>query len=491
MNDSDIKALKRRSVRGSGLTFIAQGIKSLIKLGAQIAIARLLLPTDYGLVAMVAPILALSYLVGELGLGQAVILQPSISTREVSSLFWFSLALNSGIAAVVMLISPAIAWLYGEPRTIDITLALAALLPVTGIAAQHIALLNREMRYTALGILDVVPPATGLVCGLIAARQGWGYWALVVYPTAQAITTLVAAWALCDWRPGRPWRGASITKLLTTGGHITGCNVVGFLVLSTDNVLLGVFRGSAELGLYDRGRRLTLQALEQLLTPVSRVAIPLLMRLRSDPARYRLAYLDTVQMILLMTTPGIPFAGIMAHPLMVFLLGPQWAGVAPIFSWLCLGGLVSPLYSSAFWLYTTQDRTHQQVIYVSITSAASILAFVAGLPWGAVGVAAGGTLAFTLISVPLVCWGATRRGIVSMRNLLRALWPLAVASGVTAAVLRLAQNALPFEGVQPLAVTAPLAYGVFIGTLLCLPFGQPLIRRAWHFGRLLTFPAKG
>src|SRR5258708_13484595 len=106
--DVDFHALKRRSVYGSAATFVAQGCRFLLKFAAQIFIARLLLPADYGLVAMVAPILALTYLVGELGLGQAVILRRDLALADVSALFWFCLLLNLGLAAVLPFLSPPI-----------------------------------------------------------------------------------------------------------------------------------------------------------------------------------------------------------------------------------------------------------------------------------------------------------------------------------------------------------------------------------------------
>ncbi|HWB51571.1 MAG TPA: lipopolysaccharide biosynthesis protein [Stellaceae bacterium] len=484
--DSELDALKRRSVRGSAATFAAQGLRFLVKLATQILIARLLVPADYGLVAMVAPVLALSYLMGDLGLGQAVILQRDLRPGEVSALFWFSLLVNIAFAAGLMAVSPAIAWLYHEPRTIEITLVLAGLLPVSGLAAQPIALLNRQMRFTALAVLDVGPPAIGLAAGLAAACAGWGYWSLVAVAVADSLMAVALAWSLSGWRPARPRRHPGAGRLIRVGFHVTGYNLAGYATTSLDNVLLGVFQGSVALGLYDRGYKLVTQPVSQLLMPVGRVATPLLTRLRSDPRRYRQAYLDMLRIMMLAGVPGILFAMVMARPLILLLLGRQWEGVAPVFSWLCLGGLASPLYSSTSWLFTTQGRTRRQLGYVAATSAISVAAFIAGLPWGPVGVAAGAGLSFVLISTPLVCWGATRDGIVGAADLAAALTPLVLAGASSAALLEIVRQSMPVEGIAALAGMAVLSYAAFVAVLLCLPFGQPVIRRAWHFGTMLT-----
>lgn len=484
--DADIGALKRHSVQGSAMTFAAQGLKFLVKIATQILIARLLVPADYGLVAMVAPIIALSYLMGDLGLGQVVVIQRDITSAEISSLFWFGLMLNCALAAGLMAISPAIAWLYHEPRTMPITLILAALLPISGLAAQHTALLNRHMRFTALAALDIAPATVSLAVGLAAARSSWGYWSLVAAVAAETLAMVVLAWSLSAWRPGRPTRPLRVGRLIRVGSHITGYNLAGYATTSLDSILLGVFQGSVALGLYNRGYKLVTQPVTQLLMPVSRIAVPLLTRLRSDPHRYKRAYLDMLRVMMLLGVPGILFTMIMARPLVMLLLGPQWDGVAPIFFWLCLGSLASPLYSSTFWLFTTQDQTKRQVVYVTVTSVISVIAFIAGLPWGPVGVSAGAGLSFLLISAPVVCWGATKDGIVRPADLIEALLPLAIAAAATAAALDAVRESMPSDGAAMLLGTAVLSYVVFVGVLMCLPFGQPVVRRAWHFGMVLT-----
>jgi PST family polysaccharide transporter len=484
--DGEIWALRRRSVHGTAATFISQGCRAVIKLAGQIVIARLLVPADYGLVAMVAPILSLVYLMGELGLGQAVIFEPEITPRDVSALFWFGLLLNTALAGSLALLSPAIAWLYHEPRTIRVTLVLAALLPVSGLAVQPMALLTRHMRFVALAVLDVVPSGLALLVGLAAAWYGWAYWSLIAFAIAETLATVLLAWPLSGWRPGRPAYDPRVKRLVRVGLHITGYNLAGYATTSCDNILLGATRGSGPLGLYDRGYKLVVQPVAQLTTPIGRVAVPLLTRLRVDPGRYKRTYLDMLRVMLLLVTPGVLFAMVMAQPLMLFLLGPHWAGVAPVFAWLCLGGLASPLYASTFWLFTTQDRTRRQTAYVAATSAISVVAFVAGLPWGPNGVAAGAGLSMLLLSTPLICRGATRDGLVATADLAGALVPFLIAAAATAGALVAARAHLPPGGLGTLAVAAGLSYASFIGVLSCLPSGQPVIRRAWHLGRVLT-----
>ena len=170
-----ISALARHSIKGSALTFGAQCLQFTVKIATQILIARLLLPSDYGLIAMVTPVTSLSQLVGDMGMGQTTVIQRDITNAEMSALLWFGLGLNCTLAAVLIAAAPGIAWLYGEPRVLPITIAMAGLLPVTGSAVQHVTRLWRNMRYGALAVIDIVPPTMALAVGLTGARLGYGY----------------------------------------------------------------------------------------------------------------------------------------------------------------------------------------------------------------------------------------------------------------------------------------------------------------------------
>src|SRR5260370_26467687 len=116
-----------------------------------------------------------------------------------------------------------------------------------------------------------------------------------------------------------------------------------------------------------------------LLAPTNRIAIPVLVRLLSEPDRYRRAYLNMIQLIMLSGAPGITCVLVMSNELTLALMGSKWNGIGPIVSWLCVGSLASLIYSSAAWLFVSQGRTRQQLRYGFITSALSSVTFSACL----------------------------------------------------------------------------------------------------------------
>ncbi len=473
-------SLKRRSVRGGAATFVAQGVKFLIRFTAQIAIARLLVPADYGLIAMVAPLLGLLQLVGDLGLGQAVLQRQNISQQEVSGLFWIGLAVNFCVAIVVAAASPLLAWVYHEPRLVMVSIALAALMPISGLATLPQALLMRNLRFGALAFLDILPPAVGLISGFSAAWFGLSYWSLIVAAAAESLTRVCAVMAVSQWRPSFDAIAKSTWLLVVSGSHFTLSNLATYITTTFDNILIATTLGALPLGLYDKAYKTVTQPLLQLLTPMDRIAVPVLVRLLPEPQRYKRVYFSMLELILVLVTPGLLFGFFMAEPLMFILLGPKWTGIAPIVSWFCVGSLANPVYTSAVWLFVSQGRMDKLLRYGVITSVVSVIGFAAGLPWGPAGVAAGAGLSFFIIAVPATCWGATRSGPVKAIDLARASIPIAAAALATLIALAAIFGLAPLGGLRLLVLAFMVAYGIFFAALACLADGRRILRSAWE-----------
>ena len=477
--DTEAATLKRRSVHGAAATLASQAVRFSFQIAAQVALAHLVTPGDFGLIAMVTPLVGLVQLINDLGLLEATIQRPQISHRELSVLFWISVAISAIFAALFAIASPLVVWLYGDPRATGVTLCFAGLILLSGLSAQQMALMNRRMQFMHLAAIDVGATAVSSAVGVVAAMLGCGYWSLVFMQAANSVTLLVMAWSFSRWRPSRPRWEAGIGSLLGFGGNVTGANVLYYLAHNLDNVLIGATAGSGALGLYDRAYRLMLLPITQVTTPFSRIAVPLLSRLVDSPDRYRAAFARMLQAALLMTTPGIVFAVVAADSLVPCLLGTSWRAAAPIFAWLGGGTLALPLLASTTWLLISQGRARQQFVWGSTGSGLIVISFLVGLPWGPVGVAKASTLFVVLLQLPILCWAATREGPVGPRALARIIAPFAAAGLCDAVVLLGLQQVMLVPGLGELMGLALLSYVINGGVLACLPAGRTVLRDAW------------
>ena len=476
----DPGSLKQRSVRGAAATLVAQGVRFILQFVSQVVLARLLLPRDFGLVAMIGPVLGFVSIFNELGLSQATVQRATISDQELSNLFWVNVAVSTTLAGVMAASAPLIAWFYGEPRLVDITLWIATLLIVAGLSAQQVALMNRHMRFVQLAAIDVACTVVAVAVGIAAAWYGLGYWSLVLMQALNSLTIFVMAWMWSNWWPSLPRRHPGTGSLLRFGGHMTGYNIINFLGINLDSVLVGKVSGSVALGLYDRAFKLVASPIWAISLPVARVADSLLAKLQNEPERYSRAYLLMLQALLLITLPAIVFTTVTAGTLVPFLLGPAWVPAAPIVAWLAIATGFAPLSISSSWLFVSQHRVAEQMRFACWRTGVIIVALLAGLPWGAVGVARSYAI-FGLLVHGLPLFGATRRGPVTLLDVVRSCHPVIVGGVLAGAAVYLVEMA--FEPAVPtsvrLLIGAFLVYGVCGGTLLFFPNGTRLLRDMW------------
>ncbi len=472
--------LQRASVRGVALTFGSQGARFLLQFSAQIVLAHFLAPSEFGLVAMVAPVLALVQVFNDLGLAQATIQRPAISQGELTALFWINLGVSLGLALMLAAAAPLVAWFYQEPRLASITAAAGAMLVLSGAAAQQIALLNRHMRYAALAAIDVACAAAAFLAGMAAALGGCGAWSLILMQAANSATILVLAWILSGWRPSRPRRQAGLGSLLRFGGHLTGFNLLAYLETNLSTVLIGRLDGTAALGLYDRAYKLVIVPWWQLSLPIDRVAVSLLSRLAGSDAQYARAHRQMLQGLLLVAAPGLLWASLQSAALVPAVLGARWAEASPIVGTLSLATILVPFGAAAYWLFVSQDRVRAQLRYGLISGGALIASILCGLHWGPLGVARAYALfAPVIVGAPL--WGATRHGPVRLADIGRATWPILAGLTTAGAAMLLLPAATPLL----LAATLALSYASCIATLLVLPSGRLLLAEAWSLRRAL------
>ena len=455
--------LRRIAVRGMAVASASQGVRLVVQLVSVVTLSRLLAPGDFGVLAMVAPPYALAVLLQDLGLSQAAVQARAIAPGQVGNLFWLNVVVSLMLGALLWAGAPALAAFYGEPAVAPLTRAFAALVVVSGLAAQPQAMLSRQMRFGWLSAMSAAASVAGLAVALGVAAVWHSVWALFAGPAAGAVVTLVVSWAATGWRPGWPRRGQGTLRLLRFGGGLAGTEILGLAVRTLDNVLIGWAWGNAALGVYDRAYKLLLLPLEQVGGPLSRVMLPTLARLADNPARYRHAWLRMLRVLLFATQPGIVWMIASADTLVPALLGEAWRDAAPVFRWLGVAGLHQPVALALSWLLINQGRTKALVGWAGFNAATCTAAFAAGLPWGGVGVAAAYSLSEMLPRLPALWWMATRRGPVGLGDLLRVAVPFVVADAVAWGVLQ-GWMTTPGTAAMGLALSYLLGAGALMAT---------------------------
>ncbi len=306
--DHLLEDIQGRSMRGGVVTLSGQAVKFLLDLLSTVALARLLRPQDFGLLAMVTSIIAFAHFFKDLGLSAATVQRTQVTHAQVSFLFWVNVSLGFVVALVVLALAPVIAWFYHEPRLFGITLVLSLNFISSGLAAQHSALLRRQMQFRTLTVRSLVAMACGIATGITFAWFGLGYWSLVAVPVVSNLIGCILVWTICDWRPGAFQRRVGARAMLAFGGNLTASNMLNYFSRNLDNILIGRVLGSSPLGIYSKAYGLLMLPIAQINGPMSSVLLPGLSRLQNDPPEYARLFLRAVQAIALVTVPLVVFS---------------------------------------------------------------------------------------------------------------------------------------------------------------------------------------
>jgi PST family polysaccharide transporter len=430
--------LKGRSVRGGLLTLSAQGTGFLLQSVSIVVLARLLTPSDFGLVAMVTAVTGLGQSFADFGLSEATIQREEVSHEQVTALFWINVGIGLMLTLIMVALAPLLVWIYHEPRLRKITFVISLTFLIGGLRVQHNALLKRQMRFLSLAIRDVIAYALAVSVAITLAWRGAGYWAIVAFPMTLNSAQMVISWLLVRWIPGPPRRGNRVRSMVSFGSNVAASYLLTAVNRSADSVLIGWYCGAHLLGLYSRAYNLLMLPVRQLSPPASSVAVPAFSRLQNDPERFARYYLRGANLMLWVTTPVFGFLFVAARPVILLVLGHQWGEAAPVFQILVISALGQLLFELNLWLFVGRGEPTRLLKLLLIVSPIIICSFAIGLPFGIKGVA----LAGSLVLVAMFPWilKYTFRGTqLTLRGLGRAiLCPIALSlAGIASAKLAL------------------------------------------------------
>lgn len=447
----------------------AQGIRAVVAVLTTMIVARIITPSDYGVLAMSGPVLAFVYLFQDLGLSAATVQAKEIRNEQSSTIFWVNIAVSLLIAALLIIASPAISDFYGDERVGRITAASAGLVLLGSLTIQHTALLTRQMRFGHIGMIIVSGVITTAIATIALAYLLANYWALFFGTLAGSIVQLVLTWAVSEWRPGPRASWSETRPLIDFGGYVAVSNLLNFLTRNADNILIGRYWGAAQLGLYDRSYRLMFAQIQFINSPLARVVLPVLSRLRDEPERYRTAYLFNLRALLLVTVPAAALAASASEQVIRVLLGPAWFAAVPIFFWLALAMLFQPIGNYTGWLFQSSGRAKAYAWWGLVSSVITVASFVVGVRWGAVGVAKAYVI-MGVVRFPFLLRWATKDTPVRAIEIALALIPFAIGAlgiWIVTMVLEGALAPLPL-----LVVGLPLGYALLIASLYAFPDGR-------------------
>jgi O-antigen/teichoic acid export membrane protein len=434
--------LARRTVRNAGVTVFAQASVFAIQLLGTVVLARLLTPSDFGIVTMVTTFSLLLASFGLAGFTEAILQADTLTESQTSNLFWITLSggliLSLGFGAAGSLL----ARFYSNPQITKAAIGFALVIFFSVAPVIHLALLKRAMLFGQASVLDIVSRVAYVIVAILCSLLGWGYWALITGSIAQQVVSCIGAWLLCSWIPKLPQRERGTGKMVSYALSVYGRFTLNYFTGNTDNLLVGWRLGAVALGFYKKAFDLFILPSCQLLAPILAVVVTTLSRKNKDLQEYKryfLAGLGIVAFLGMAISASLTLTG---RDVVRCLLGSQWGESGRIFVYFAPGIGLMLVYQTTSWIHLSMGTTARWLRWTVIELALTATLFLVGLHWGPAGVAGAWTTSYCVLMIPGFVY-ALRPIKLPMTLILSTVWRYAVAATVAAVICARTLRHLP------------------------------------------------
>lgn len=327
-------SLAERAYRGLGWNLMGRSGQQVVGLLADVVLARMLAPEDFGTVALALAVVHIGKLPASLGLATALVQQRESSPSVSSSVFYFNMAMGAVLLVVTLLLAGPMARWFGDVRLGGVLRWSALIIPIYAFNIVQQALLRRQLDFRKLAVRGIAAQLAGAAAGLWAVFSGWGLMALVVRHLVAETVGAVAFWWRSSWYPQLHFAWKEVRTLLSTGIYVFAAQSADVMLKRAVVLTVGGVFGTTLLGLMNRAESLNGLVTNYVASSFKDIAFPSLSIVQDDRERFRSALFRMLQVISMLAfglTGTLYFA---AHDIILLLLGEQWMMAVVIFQWL-------------------------------------------------------------------------------------------------------------------------------------------------------------
>jgi len=439
----NIKAKSTNAVIWSAVDkFSAQGIRFILGL----IIARLLLPSDYGLIGMLAVFLALPNVFIQSGFGAALIQKKSADDTDFSTVFYFNIFVGIFMYFVLYITAPLIADFYDEPKLTLLTRVLGFTMIIESFAIVQRTILTKNLDFkiqTKISISSILP--SGII-GVLFAFYGYGVWALVFQSLSRQFFLTVFFWIFNKWRPQVVFSTQSIKSLFSFGSKLLISGLLNAAFTRIQLIVIGKVYDAASLGFYTRAKQLQSFPVQSLSQIINRVSFPIFSKLQDDNKKLLNAYRKIAKMAVFVNFPVMVGLIIVSEPLINLILTEKWLPSVPYLRVMCIGGLLGPIHVLALSVITAKGDSGLFLKLDIVKKVMILTTILITYRWGVMAIVTGFTILSFFIFY-LNFYFAGKKLNFSFRKQLRDLLPYLLISIVMGIFMIVAGNILSMSDI--------------------------------------------
>ena len=358
--------------------FSTQGISFIIS----VLLARVLTPSDYGVVGMIGIFMAIANTFIGSGFGSALIRKQDCTDADYSTAFYFNIVVGIVCYLILFLSAPLIAAFFDTPILKDVVRVLSINLFLGSLSIVQNARLTKAVDFKSQAKVSLIATIVSGTIGLTMAYNGFGVWSLVSQQVASSLMTTILLWIITKWRPQRVFSKLSFEYLFGFGSKILSASLLHTIYCHLTTILIGKFYTPQALGYYSRGESLATLPSSNLTGILQSVTYPILSKIQDDDARLIQVYRKYIQMTSMVVFFGMLLLAALAKPFIITLLTDKWAESIIFLQVFCFALMFDHLNLLNLNILYVKGRSDLVLRLEVIKKIIAIFMIIASLPFG-------------------------------------------------------------------------------------------------------------
>lgn len=317
--------------------FIAQGVSFVVSL----VLARILMPSDYGIIAIINVFITIADVLLTSGLNTALIQKQDVDELDFSTIFYCNFILGMGLYAILFVAAPFLATAYKMPLLKQAIRVFAIRLPISSFQSIQTAYISRKMDFKRFFFSTIIGTLVSAVVGIVMALKGAGVWALIAQYLTNTIIDTLFLFVTVRWHPRLMFSWKRAKPLIAYGSKVMMTDLIGTIFNNLGDFIVGLRYTTADLAYYTKGKQLPMLLKTNISTALISVLFPGMSQVNDENEKVKLLSRQSVRMLSYIIFPLMAGMMVVARPLTIVLYTSKWIAMVPFVWVVCLEAVIS------------------------------------------------------------------------------------------------------------------------------------------------------
>ena len=385
--------LKTKTAKGVGWGFADNILGLGITAAANIILARILSPADFGIIGMTAIFMTLSTSLVDSGFTGALTRKKYAVKADFDTVFYFNLAVSCLLYAVLFFCSPFIARFFREPILVPVIRILGISLVINAFGIVQKIILVRRIDFRTQAWISLVSSFAAAVAAVVMAFYGFGVWSLVVLQVGKLAVNTILLWSVSKWHPGLCFSRKSFRDMFSFGGRLLITSIISAIWSEMYSFIIGKMYSSSVLGQYSRADKVKNMVTSNVSSVMQKVSYPVLASIQDEGERQINVYRKVLKTTVLISFTAVFGVWAVAGPFILTFFGDQWLPAVGYLRIMCFSGLFLPLMMCSANVINADGRSDITLVLEILKTVMGLIPVVFGiifsveaLLWSMVGV---------------------------------------------------------------------------------------------------------